>query len=179
MSRFKSCTKTSILEDLLSIQDDLGMNFLHKCDLTEGVIVIQFPTMKNILQMNKMYALQTDTLEGWIQSEAKQLKWNVKVTLVHSDRLDQHVPTLVLLTRTRTGNDYKVHFDHLFLCMGYQSFDQFLEKFPGNISNFSAAKQGGFRMSLIDLASNLGYEKVEKMDVDMVMQRAYKFCEVS
>ena len=41
--------------------------------------------------------------------------------------------------------------------MEYQSFDQFLEKFPGNISDFYAAKQGGFRMSLIDLASNLGY----------------------
>jgi hypothetical protein len=63
--------------------------------------------------------------------------------------------------------------------MEYQSFDQFQEKFPGNISDFSAAKQGGFRMSLIDLASNIGYEKVEKIDVDMVMQRTYKFCEVS
>jgi hypothetical protein len=63
--------------------------------------------------------------------------------------------------------------------MEYQSFDLLLEKFPGNISDFSAAKQGGFRMSLIDLTSNLGYEKVEKMDVDMVMQRTYNFCEVS
>jgi hypothetical protein len=159
MSRFKSCTKTTSLEDLLSIQDDLGMNFLHKCDLTEGIIVIQFPAMKNILQMNNMYALQTDTLEGWIQSESEQLKWNVNVTSVHSDALNQHVPTLVSLTRTRTGNDYKGHFDHIFRCMEYQSFDQFLEKFPGNISDFSAAAQGGFRMSLIDWASNIGYEK--------------------
>jgi hypothetical protein len=95
MSRFKSCTKTTSLEDLLSIQDDLGLNFLHKCDLEAGVIVIRYTVMKNILQMNNMYALQTDTLKGWIQSESKQLKWNVNATLVHSDTLGWHVPTLL------------------------------------------------------------------------------------
>jgi hypothetical protein len=115
MSRFKSCTKTTSLEDLLSIQDDLGLNFLHKCDLEAGVIVIRYTVMKNILQMNNMYALQMDTLEGWIKSESEQLKWNVNATLVHFDTLGRHVPTLVSLTRTRTGNDYKVHFDHLYL----------------------------------------------------------------
>ncbi len=103
MSRFKSCTKATSLEDLLFIQDDLGMNFLQKCDLTAGVIVIQNPAMKNILQMNNMYALQTDTLKGWIQSESKQLKWNMNVTSVHSDMLGWHVPTLVSLTRTWTS----------------------------------------------------------------------------
>jgi hypothetical protein len=120
MSRFKSCTKTTSLEDLLSIQDDLGMIFLHKCNLMEDVIVIQTPAMKNILQMNNMYELQTDTLEGCIQIKYKQLKWNGNVTLVQSDTLGWHVPTLVLLTRTRTGNDYKAHFDYLFRCMEYQ-----------------------------------------------------------
>ena len=59
--------------------------------------------------------------------------------------------------------------------MECQSFDQFLDKFPGNISNFSSSKQAGFRSSLIDLATTLGYETT---DVDKLMQWTYKFCEV-
>jgi hypothetical protein len=50
---------TTSLEDLLSIQDDLGMNFLHKFDLTEGVIVIQFPAMKKYSK-NEQYVCIAD-----------------------------------------------------------------------------------------------------------------------
>ncbi len=105
------------------MEDEVGIKFLHICNLMVGVIVIRFPAIKTILQMNKVYALQRDTLEGGIHSDSEQLKWNAHVTSVHSDTIGCHVPILVSLTTTRTANDYKVHFDHLFRCMEYQSFD--------------------------------------------------------
>ncbi len=94
---------------------------------------------------------------------------------MHCDTVGRHVPVLLLLTRSLTISDYKIHFDHLFQSMECQSFDQFLNKFPGNISNFSSSKQAGFRTSLIDLATTQGYETT---DVDKLMQRTYKFCKV-
>jgi hypothetical protein len=51
MSKFNSSTKSTSLEELLLMEDELCINFLHICDLMAGVIVIQFPVMKTIVQM--------------------------------------------------------------------------------------------------------------------------------
>jgi hypothetical protein len=102
---------------------------------------------------------------------------------VHCDIIGRHVPILLSLPRTRTAKDSKIHFDHHFKCMECQSFDEFSNRFPGNISDFVAAEQGGFIMSLLDLATTLGHEieatKTIDKDVDVLMQKTYKFCEVS
>ena len=177
MNKFKSSSRSLDLEGILSIQQELGVEFINVCDLIKGVVVLQFPAMKMIIQNNRLYALQTDTLEGWIlQGKTESFKWNAHVTSVHSDTIGRHVPVLILLTRSRTSTDYKIHFDHLFKSMECQSLDQFLERFPGNISDFSASEQAGFRTSLMDLATSMGHETV---NVDKLMQRTYKFCKVS
>jgi len=177
MNKFKSSSRSLDLEGILSIQQELGVEFINVCDLIKGVVVLQFPAMKMIIQNNHLYALQTDTLEGWIlQGKTESFKWNAHVTSVHSDTIGRHVPVLISLTRSRTSTDYKIHFDHLFKSMECQSLDQFLERFPGNISDFSASEQAGFRTSLMDLATSMGHETV---NVDKLMQRTYKFCEVS
>jgi hypothetical protein len=59
------------------MQHEMGINFVQVCNLIQGVVVIQFPAMKMIIQNNKFYALQTDTLEGWIlQGDSETFKWN-------------------------------------------------------------------------------------------------------
>ena len=176
MTKFKSASRSIDLNGILSMQHKMGINFVQVCDLIQGVVVIQFPAMKMIIQNNEFYALQTDTLEGWIlQGDSETFKWNAHVTSVHCDTAGRHVPVLLSLTRSRTTSDYKIHSNHLFQSMECQSFDQFLDKFPGTISDFSSSEQAGFRTSLIDLATTLGYETT---DVDKLMQRTYKFCEV-
>jgi len=177
MSKLKSSSRSIDLKGILAMQHEMGMNFIHVCDLIQGVVVIQFPAMKTIIKNNEFYALQTNTIEGWIlQGDSDTCKWNAHVTSVHCDIISRHVPVLVSLTRSRTITDYKFHFDHLFKSMECQSFDQFLERFPGNICDFSASEQAEFRTSLIDLATSLGHETI---DVDKLMQQTYKFCEVS
>jgi hypothetical protein len=52
------------------------------------------------------------------------------------------------VTKQRTATDYKHHFDELFNCLEYATFDQFQSNFPSDISDFSAAEQGGFKMEL-------------------------------
>jgi hypothetical protein len=66
MSKLKSSSRSIDLEGILSMQQKMGLNFIHKFDLIEGVVVLQFPAMKKIIQNNCLYAFQTDTLEGWI-----------------------------------------------------------------------------------------------------------------
>ena len=177
MSKLKSSSRSIDLEGILSMQQEIGLNFIHKFDLIQGVVVLQFPAMKKIIQNNCLYAYQTDTLEGWIlQGVNESFRWNAHVTSVHCDTIGRHVPVLLSMTRSRTTTDYKIHFDHLFKSMECQSFDQFLDRFPGNISDFSASEQAGFRSSLIDLASSFNQETI---DVEKVMQRTYRFCEVS
>ena len=174
MKTFKQITSIS---DLLVMEKNLGVKFLHTFNLTDGVVVIQFPAMKTILQNNELYALQTDTIEGWIKDQ-EALKWNVHITSVNCNTIDRHVAVLLTLTKSRAAADYKFHFDCLLNCMEYKSFDDFLKKFPGNISDFSSAEQCGFKMSLIQLANNLGYEITDELIV-MFMQLTFKFCEVS
>jgi len=177
MSKMKSSNRRSIdLDGILSMEQEMGIKFFHECDLIRGVVVIQFPAMKTIIQNNEFYAFQTDTIEGWIlQGPSETFQWNAHVTSVHCDVIGRHVPVLISLTRSRKNDDYAIHFHHLFQTMDCQSFDEFLERFPGNISNFSAAEQGGFKMSLINFATSLGYKN---NDYDICMQKTYKFCEV-
>jgi hypothetical protein len=176
MKKLKYSSRSIDIDGILSMQKEMGMDFILVCDLIQGVIVIQFPAMKMIVQNNKFYAFQTDTIEGWIsQASTDTFKWNAHVTSVHCDTISRHVPVLVSLTRSRTTNDYKIHFDHLFKSMGCQTFEQFLERFPGNISDFSASEQAGFKASLIDLATSFGHVTI---DVDKLMQQTYRFCEV-
>jgi hypothetical protein len=175
MSKLKSSSRSIDIDGILSMQKEMGMDFTHVCDLIQGVIVIQFPAMKKIVQNNEFYAFETDTIEGWISQASTDFKWNAHVTSVHCDTISHHVPVLVSLTRSRTTNDYKIHFDHLFKSMECQTFEQFLDRFPGNISDFSAAEQAGFKTSLIDLATSLGCETI---DVDKLMQQTYRFCKV-
>ena len=50
MSKFKSSSKSIDLEGILSMQVEMGVNFIHICDLIQGVVVLQFLAMKTIIQ---------------------------------------------------------------------------------------------------------------------------------
>ena len=103
MSKLKSSSRSIDLEGILSMQQEIGLNFIHKFDLIQGVVVLQFPAMKKIIQNNCLYAYQTDTLEGWIlQGVTDSFRWNAHVTSVHCDTIGRHVPVLLSMTRSRT-----------------------------------------------------------------------------
>ena len=143
MRQSKSKVPTLKLQDLGSWQECMGCNFLKKADLQAGIFIIQFPGMNDIAKANLLYAFQTDTIEGWMH-EQNNHSWNVTVTSTHSVDLGRHVPVLMSVTKQRTANDYKHHFYELFNCLDYASFEQCEKTFPGKISDFSSAEQGGF-----------------------------------
>ena len=73
------------------------------------------------------------------------------VTSTHSTTLGRHVAVLISITFGRTGHHYKAHFVVLIRNLDYEDFEDFQERFPGNIADFSAAEKLGFQLSLIEL----------------------------
>ena len=176
MRQSKSKVPTLKLQDLGSWQESMGCNFLKKADLKSGIFIIQFPGMNDIAKANLLYAYQTDTIEGWMY-ELNNHSWNVTVTSTHSVDLGRHVPVLMSVTKQRTANDYKHHFYELFNCLDYASFEQCEKLFPGNISDFSLAEQGGFSLALEEYYN----ERSEDGNPisSMSIEGFYKFCHVS
>jgi hypothetical protein len=84
---------------------------------------------------------------------------------------------LMSVTKQRTANDYKHHFYELFNCLDYASFEQCEKTFPGNISDFSLAEQGGFSLALEEYYN----ERSEDGNPisSMSIEGFYKFCRVS
>ena len=176
MRQAKSKMTLPKLQDLGEWQKTIGYDFLKKADLQAGIIVIQFPGMMDIAQNNVLYAFQTDTIEGWMY-EQNNHSWNVTVTSTHSVVLGRHVPVLMSVTKQRTAVEYKSHFNELFNCLQYQTLSHFQRSFPGNISDFSAAEQSGFRDALTDYFNASG--DCDYSASDIAMDDYYKFCNVS
>ena len=176
MRRSKSKTTQPKLQDLGKWQKTVGYEFLKKADLQAGIIVIQFPGMMDIAQNNLLYAFQTDTIEVWMYKQNNH-SWNVTVTSTHSVILGRHVPVLMSVTKQRTAVDYKSHFDELFNCLQYQTLAHFQSNFPGNISDFSAAEQSGFKQALTDYFNASADDDYSASDI--AMDCYYKFCDVS
>jgi hypothetical protein len=164
------------LQDLGSWQKSLGCNFWKKADLQTGIFIIQFPGMNDIAKENRLYAFQTDTIEGWMY-EQNNHSWNVTVTSTHSVILERHVPVLMSVTKNRTANDYKQHFLELFKCLDYASFNQFESQFPGNISDISSAEQSGFKSALEDYHNEVCDDGNSRSSISI--KGFYKFCRVS
>ena len=73
--------------------------------------------MNDIAKENRLYAFQTDTIEGWMYQQNNH-SWNVTVTSTHSVILERHVPVFMSVTKNRAANDYKhcSHCTNIFQC---------------------------------------------------------------
>ena len=95
----KGGKKEQAVEDLMKWQAHLGLKALQETsmtDLAEAGTSIQSPNQIKIARENKIYALQTNAIEGWVK-EPKHPKMTVLITSTHSFIIGRHVTILVTL----------------------------------------------------------------------------------
>ena len=98
-------------------------------------------------QDTNSYAFQTDTIEKIVTDE-KYTSMGVTGTTAYSPLLKKYVPVLLSITFARTSTNYERHWRLLLEGIGYTNLKEFMDKFPGNISDFSDAEKGGFELAL-------------------------------
>ena len=123
------------------------------------------------LQDPNYYAFQSDSIEGWVQSQTHS-SINVTATSAYSTILQRHVPVLLSIMFGRSADHYAAHFRTLLNGIGYTDYTDFQEKFPGNISDFSLAEKAGWELAIRSIY-NIG-PKVE----DIELEKTYKCCRV-
>ena len=72
-------------------------------------------------------------------------------TTAYSTELKKYVPVLLSVTFGRKVTNYERHWRLLLQGIGYRDLNEFMAKFPGNISDFSDAEKGGFELALRNL----------------------------
>ena len=122
------------LKDIVTWEEEVGEKFLtKKClDSHNACISIQFPYMKLIAKNNRKYANQTDTLEKWI-NDPKHPNMSVTVTSTYCELLGKQVPVYMSITYGRTAMHYQSHFEGFIKSLEFESFEEFLDGFTGNI----------------------------------------------
>ena len=122
------------LKDIVTWEAEVGETFLtKKCfDSHNACILIQFPYMKLIAKNNKEYANQTDTLEKWIK-DPKHPNMSVTITSTYCELLGKHVPVYMSITYGRTALHYQSHFEGFIKSLDFESFEDFMDGFTGNI----------------------------------------------
>jgi hypothetical protein len=85
MSKLKESSSRSIdIDRILSMQKEMGKDFILVCNLIQGVIVIQFPAMKMIVQItNFMHFRRTPLKVGY-----HRLGWEFRFWILDSDSWD-------------------------------------------------------------------------------------------
>eukprot|EP00986_Skeletonema_menzelii_P015314 scaffold11499_cov80-Skeletonema_menzelii.AAC.1 len=117
-----------------------------------------------------LYAFQTDSIEGWLQSETHP-SINVTITSAYSTVLKRHIAVLISIMFARTAKHYAAHFCTLLAGIGYKDYDELKAKFPGNISDFSLAELEGWAQA-IRTTFKIG------TDIDLEIEQTYKCCRV-
>ena len=129
------------------------------------------------LLQNAPNPLQTDTIEGFIESVYFKGEINVTITSTWCPVRQTQIPVLITILFNKSKNSYSIHWDHLFTIFGEstESINDFCDKFPGNTSDFSDAIRAAFQQSIQKfLEARFPNEKISKQ----LMEELYRFCEV-
>ena len=166
----------STLAALVKFTEEVSIDFIRAECLTvdNPFIVMQDQDMISILQAAEG-PVQTDTVEGFIfDPELREREVNLTVTSAYDYLLQRWVPVCVSLLFGKSTDDYRNHWKQIFSCYPVSSWDEFVNLFPGNTSDFSDAIRKSFFEELKELAR-------EKWEVDIVDEEIiplYRFCEV-
>ncbi|XXQ31559.1 Uncharacterized protein PBTT_02017 [Plasmodiophora brassicae] len=136
--------------------------------------VIQTNFMRERLKARES-ALQSDSIEKLhIIGASRDAYRNATITMTtgHCPLLQRNIPVLISLLYGKSADHYAFHFDSLFQSMQMpRNLDEWGDTFPGNTCDFSDAERAGFETALREYCSIPD-------DVDVHMERYYRFCEV-
>ena len=149
----------SLFETMRKLNEEGGNTLLkgwHSADIVAdsclgGAVRAQFVSFRSKEMRQKIAnlttSMQTDTIEGFVESVHYQGLLNLTVTSAWDVVLDTQVPLVITILFRKKAHDYKEHWNTvLSACKGNNAKD-FIERFPGNCSDYSDSLKNGFIQS--------------------------------
>ena len=161
---------------ILLIFSNISKDFIKQECITSRYphIVMQDNDMISLLQKAES-PIQTDTVEGFIyEHDLYEREVNATMTSTFDPILQFWVPVCIYLLFWKSANDYRNHWRQVFSSYESPKWDEFIDIFPGNTSDFSDALRISFFLELKDLA--LKKWDVSLTDEDIIP--VYRFCDV-
>jgi hypothetical protein len=159
----------STIGSLANFNKNIQVNFIRSSSFQahDGHITMQTDSMIQQLKCNEL-PFESDSVEGFVFDDESP---NVNVTFTSGFHvgIGRTVPFLISILFGKTEHHYAAHFCRLFQSLGYASFDDFHNAFPGNTSDFSDAERTGFKTAL---------NKVFPESESHSLEEYYRFCEV-
>lgn len=174
LSKFKT---PSTIGSLLEFNHQLGEKvFIRGSSICPdaGFILMQTKKMMQHLTTSLDHPLQTDSVHDMIQDAEFKSEVNITFTSSYDASLGRTVPLLISILFGKTALHYQKHFEGLFSCLKYTSFQDFHNNWPGMTCDFSQAEQNGF------LAALKSYVAVQFPDSEAEVRNPdfMRFCEV-
>ena len=140
-----SLERKSTLANFSNLGKDLPQGSIREHDLLSKFpyIIYQDNDMLKMLSEAET-CLESDSVEGFILEKDIEKQINITFTSAYDSLLDRWVPLCISFLFGKSVEDYKNHWKYVFSCFQAKSWDDFKEKFPGNVCDMSDAFKEAF-----------------------------------